>query len=105
MSLVHPNAEQQRKEKQFIIARLRRDYEQLKTQWGGYAGYDHWFAQSLNNAQLNTVATYYLLVPAIEHLLQTNGGDLEKFYGQVSALGKLKKAERHRKLESLLENK
>src|SRR6185436_13763407 len=62
-----------------VIARLRTEYEQLKTSWGGYAGYDHWFQRSLNNAQLSTVATYYTLLPAFEQLLARNHGDLQKF--------------------------
>ncbi|MFP5405027.1 MAG: aminopeptidase, partial [Gammaproteobacteria bacterium] len=28
-----------------IFASLRADYEQLKQRWGGFAGYDRWFAQ------------------------------------------------------------
>ena len=31
---------------------LRRDYQALKQRWGGYAGYDRWFAQPLTNAHL-----------------------------------------------------
>jgi hypothetical protein len=67
----------------------------------GFTGYDNWFAQPLNNAQLNTVATYYDLVPAFQQLLQHNNGDLEKFYLEVRRLGKLPKMERHWKLFDL----
>jgi predicted aminopeptidase len=84
--------------KRRIIDQLRKAYEQQKSDWGGYAGYDRWFAQSLNNAQLNTVATYYELVPAFERLLQSNSGDLEDFYRDVHRLGKLPKRDRHRRL-------
>ena len=59
---------------------LRGDYAQLKAQWGGSNDYDGWFARPLNNAQLNSVAAYYDLVPCFERLLAQNGGDLEKFY-------------------------
>jgi len=89
---------EKRQQKEIIIGQLRRNYEQVKTRWGGFAGYDDWFAHRVNNAQLNTVATYYDLVPAFQHLLQQNNGELEKFYRGVRVLGKLPKAERHRKL-------
>jgi predicted aminopeptidase len=105
-SSVNPSrAENVREQKQLIIAQLRHDYEQLKASWSGYAGYDHWFAQSLNNAQLNTVATYYHLVPAFQRLLQANDGDLERFYRDVRALDKVAKAERHLRLQKLLDSK
>jgi len=88
------------REKQRIQGELRLDYEALKTQWGGYSGYDEWFAGSMNNAQLNSVATYYDLVPAFERLLAANGGDLEKFYAVVKKLAKSPKVERHRRLHA-----
>jgi len=87
-----------RREKQRVLDELRRDYEKVKADWGGYAGYDDWFARGVNNAQLNSVATYYDLVPAFERLLAANGGDLEKFYAAAKQLAKLPKAERQRRL-------
>jgi predicted aminopeptidase len=84
--------------KENVITQLRNQYEQQKSDWGGYSGYDRWFARPLNNAQLNTVATYYELVPAFERLLQRNGNDLEVFYRDVRRLGKLPRGERHRRL-------
>lgn len=92
--------EELRREKQLVIAGLRRDYERLKGDWGGYAGFDDWFEHDLNNAKLNSVATYYDLVPAFQRLLVTNGGDLPKFYAAVKRLMRLPKAERHRRLQS-----
>jgi predicted aminopeptidase len=86
--------------KQAILGRLREDYQRLKATWVGDAGFDHWFAQPLNNAQLNTVETYYQLVPGFRRLLGETGGDLPKFYRQVAALGRLSKEERRRRLES-----
>ncbi len=96
-----PPAPTCRQAKELIIAQLRRDYAELRTKWGGYAGYDTWFAQSLNNAQLNTVATYYDWVPAFQRLLRDNGGDLEKFYRAAKILAKRPKAERHQRLAEL----
>ncbi|HTD66846.1 MAG TPA: aminopeptidase [Candidatus Limnocylindria bacterium] len=83
-----------RSEKEQVIAKLRADYEQLKAGWGGYAGYDHWFKRPINNAQLNTVAAYYTLVPAFQQLLAQNNGDLPKFYAEAKALSALKKEQR-----------
>jgi len=68
-----PLVASKRAQKSAAIAKLRADYENLKARWGGYNGYDNWFKRSLNNAQLNTVATYYHLVPALERLLATSG--------------------------------
>ena len=90
--------EQLRRQKQELFEGLRQEYEQLKAQWGDHAEYDAWFAQPLNNAQLNSVATYYDLVPGFERLLELNGGDLGKFYAAATRLTKLSKAERHRRL-------
>jgi predicted aminopeptidase len=90
-----------RQEKQEILNRLQREYAQLKAQWGGNTEYDEWFAGTVNNAQLNSVAAYYDLVPAFEHLLEQNGGDLEKFYQAAERLAKKPKAQRHLRLRTL----
>jgi len=97
LELHHAFSEQ----KQRVIDQMRREYEQLRIQWGSYRGFDRWFAQPLNNAQLNTVATYYELVPAFEQLLRANGGDLETFYRKVRALDGLSKEERRQALPSV----
>jgi predicted aminopeptidase len=88
-----------RAQKQAVLDQMRRDYAQLKSSWGGYAGYDGWFGKSLNNAQLSTVATYYELVPALNNLLVKCGGDLEKFYTECKALAKLTKEQRRAELK------
>jgi predicted aminopeptidase len=87
------------RQRQSILLRLREDYARLKVQWDGYAGYDHWFARPLNNAQLNTVETYYQYVPGFHRMLAAQNGDLQKFYEQVVALGRLPEKERRRRLE------
>ena len=84
-----------------IIAHLRREYEALKISWGGYRGYDRWFARPLNHAQLNTVATYHDLVPAFQELLQACGGDLAEFYAAAAKCGNLPRAERLSQLRKL----
>lgn len=76
-----------RRHKQARLQQLRADYRELRAQWGGYAGYDAWFAQDLNNAQLLTVATYHAQVPAFRRLLQEDcAGDLPCFYARVQQL-------------------
>jgi predicted aminopeptidase len=90
-----------RREKALVFEQLRRDYADTKARWGGNSEYDGWFSQPLNNALLNTVDTYYALVPAFERLLAIHGGDLEKFYKEAAALGKLKKPERQQRLREL----
>lgn len=85
-------------EKERIIAGLKSDYEKLKASWGGYSGYDAWFARPINNAQLNTIAVYYELVPAFEALLERESGDLGAFYRSVEKLGKMRKELRHIRL-------
>lgn len=87
-----------RQGKQIVIGQLREEWAQLKADWGDPTGYDNWFARSLNNAQLNTIATYYRLVPGFDRLVVANGGDLEKFYQAVRSLAKLSKEERQRRL-------
>lgn len=74
------NSKQKRQQKQQIIEQLRNAHQHLKTQWGGQSLYDAWFTDELNNAQLNTVATYFDLVPQLEALLAANGFSLPAFY-------------------------
>jgi predicted aminopeptidase len=93
--------EQLREQKQQLLNRLQQEYTQLKAQWGGNTTYDDWFAAPVNNAQLNSVAAYYDLVPAFERLLKQNGGDLEKFYEAADRLAREPKTERDRWLRTL----
>lgn len=87
-----------RRRKEEIIAELRRDYAQLRERWGGKADYDRWFAKDLNNAQLNTIETYYRLVPAFRQILRARGGDLEAFFKEARALGRMSKSARAARL-------
>jgi len=91
-----------RTRKSDALARLRVEYEKLKAGWGGYTGYDNWFNRPLNNAHLNTVATYQHLVPAFQQLLVRGDGDLEKFYTSAKSMTRLGKEDRHRQLTALV---
>jgi predicted aminopeptidase len=87
--------EAKRAEKTRLFGALRADYETMKREtWSGFAGYDRWFAQDLNNAHLASVATYGDLVPAFRALLTKNQGDIAGFYRDAKALAERPKAER-----------
>ena len=89
-------------EKARLFGEMRADYVAMKTSsWGGYAGYDRWFAQELNNALLGSVGIYTELVPAFRALLARERGELPAFYRAARELGALAKTERNARLESL----
>ncbi len=94
-------SQQLREEKRRIFDRLQLDYAKLKQEWQGDTSYDTWFARQVNNAQLNSVAAYYDLLPGFEHLLELNGGDLENFYAAAERLSKMPKKDRHQWLTTL----
>ena len=89
---------EKRRKKTETFAAMKSEYLTLKSSWGGYAGYDHFFAAELNNAYLVPVATYSELVPGFRRVLAENGGDFTRFYAAVKELGKLSKAERTSRL-------
>ena len=89
-----------RKIKALTIERLRKAYQKLKKEWDGYSGYDNWFNQPVNNAQINTVSTYHALVPGFLHLLKTTSGNLQRFYQRCKQLAKEPMAERNRRLKN-----
>ena len=92
------DAEARRAGKQAVFRALREDYAALKASWGGYAGYDRWFAQELTNAHLASVATYHAMVPGFRRMLAAEGGDLPRFFDAARALSKRDKATRDRLL-------
>jgi len=94
-------AEEMRLGKAQRFAQMEAEYRALKASWGGFAGYDRWFAGKPNNATLASVALYTELVPAFSALLAREGGDLPRFYAAVKELAKLPKDERDARLASL----
>jgi predicted aminopeptidase len=83
-----------RAEKAAVLARLRADYATMKaTRWGGYAGYDSWFANA-NNAGFAVLASYTGLVPAFERIFEREGRDFARFYAEVGRIAALPAAER-----------
>ena len=91
-----------RERKKQIYARLKQDYRQLRAQWGGYAGYDAWFARDLNNAHLVPIGSYYDYVPAFQAMLERYHGDLNAFYESVERLAELGPDERRDALEKMM---
>ncbi|MCX7893918.1 MAG: aminopeptidase [Burkholderiales bacterium] len=94
-----PDAEK-RAAKAAAFAAMRADYEALKREWGGFAGYDRYMADA-NNAFLASVATYNEYVPAFRALLAAEGGDLPRFYAAARALAALPARERKEALTAL----
>ncbi len=90
-----PDAMRERKAAAF--GAMRQDYQRLKAEWGGFAGYDRFFT-TLNNANLASVAIYHALVPQFQQLLARQNGDLGAFYGEVKKLAALDKQDRARML-------
>lgn len=81
-----------------IIAELRKGYEALKQRWPDYGDYDDWMAAPINNAQINTVDTYYDLVPGFLARLAQLEGDLPTFYADTKAMRRISKIERRDRL-------
>jgi predicted aminopeptidase len=94
--------EQKREQKKRVIQALREEYGRLKAAWGGFSGYDHWFAGDINNAQLASVALYTQMVPAFQALLSWEGGDLPQFYRAVKQIAKVPKTDRLATLQRLI---
>jgi len=83
------------------FARLRRAHEAQRSAWGGFAGFDRWFAQPLGNAHLAAVAIYTARVPEFTALLHRHRNDLPRFYEAVRELAALPAAQRRQRLEAL----
>ncbi len=93
--------EEKRLAKQDMFAAIQKDYKELKKRWGGYSGYDGWFALKLNNAHLASVGTYHRDVQAFQALLARHKGDLKAFYRAVEELSRLPFESRAGKLRAL----
>jgi len=92
--------EDKRATKARLFIALKDDYQVLKANWGGYAGYDRFFAEPLSNAHLASIATYNDFVPAFRALLRKERS-WPAFYKAVNQLASLDKADRHRVLTRL----
>jgi predicted aminopeptidase len=88
------NEPSMRSQKLELQQALREEYAALKLQWQGYEGYDGWFSESLNNAQLSTVASYNDLLPFFAAVFEKSNQDFSAFYAEVSRLADLPEQER-----------
>jgi predicted aminopeptidase len=98
---IPPEPDKLRREKERILLDMERQFSELKATWTGMSAYDEWFSQPVNNAQLNSVANYYSLVPGFERLFAREGGDWSKFYREAEELSRLPKKDRHAHLEAM----
>ena len=89
-----------RARKALIFSELGDDYQILKAAWGGYVGYDRWFAEPLSNAHLAAVATYHDYVPAFRVLLAQEK-TFPRFYAAAARLAALDKPQRQQQLALL----
>lgn len=85
---VGPGTDAEKREaKKRLFDSMLAEYERIKReQWGGFSGYDRFFAQGANNALLASISAYNELVPGFEALLAQGRGDLGAFYAEVKAL-------------------
>ncbi len=88
--------------KRAILDEMDAEYRVLKTAWGGYTGYDRWFAKKPNNAHIASVSVYTQLVPAFEAMLAQSGGDLAVFYRRVRELAAQPAPQRAEALAALM---
>jgi predicted aminopeptidase len=94
-----PDADK-RAAKAALMQRLRAEHAALKAgRWGGFSGYDGWFARA-NNASMGVLAAYNELVPDFERLFEREGRDFNRFYAEVKRLAALPLDQRRAALSS-----
>ena len=83
-----------------LFIALKEEYQVLKANWGGYAGYDRFFSEKLTNAHLAAVATYNDLLPGFKALLAQEK-TFPRFYAAVQRMSNLPSVERSERLAEL----
>jgi len=99
-ALIDRSDDEKRAVKARLFQELKDEYQVLKGNWGGYAGYDRFFEQPLSNAHLASIATYEDFVPAFRAMLKRDG-NFPAFYKSVKRLAELDRPDRHRILKAL----
>jgi len=89
--------------KQVILDDLRLAYAMLRSDWGGYPGYDHWFDRQLSNAHFASVDTYSAWQPAFRSILRLVGGDMRSFHQACGSIAQLPDEVRHTYLQRVAE--
>jgi len=97
---------QKREGKQVLQCQLQKAYQALRNgPWGGYSGYDRFFAKPPNNAQLAAVGTYDELVPGFLAMLHeadpTGIKPLDLFFDRVKTFAKKPRATRRAQLATM----
>ena len=95
---------EKRSSKEQLFSQMKRDYQLLSKAWPKPNIYMPWLTNNLNNAKLNTVATYHSLVEPLQLLLKQHNFDLPKFYAACKAMKKWDIDKRHQHLLSLTDN-
>ncbi len=77
-----------------VFRKMRRTFARIRAAWPHDSRLDRALPKPWNNARLNTVATYYTLVPGFQRLLKEQHGDLSHFYAAVAKMRSLTKDQR-----------
>jgi len=97
---------QKREGKRVLQCQLQSAYQAMRDgSWGGYSGYDRFFAKPPNNAQLAAIGTYDELVPGFLAIVResdpTGTKPLVPFFERVKGLAKEARATRRATLANL----
>lgn len=95
------NREGFEKQKEQLYKQMRADYERFKARVG-YNGYDDWVNNDLNNAKINTVATYESRVPGFKKMYRQAGEDMAVFLRQCLQLSRMPALERNQYLDEIM---
>lgn len=93
--------EDKRARKRGLIEGLPAEYEALKIGWGGFADFDGWFKEPVNNARLAALGIYRDDTESFRRLLTACDGDYARFYQRLEDLKDLAPVERKARLEQL----
>lgn len=69
------------------LDQLLLDYANLKTSWSGWAGYDRFMSEDLNNAKLGVSGLYTQHVASFKALFSMCGENFKRFYKATEILG------------------
>lgn len=87
----YPSVEAERQAKQQVFDGMLREAQDISP---NVRFHIHHAPKTWNNARINTVATYYTMVPGFERLLKEKGGDLAAFHHAVASMRKLNNEQR-----------
>ena len=90
--------ETKREAKERVLKAFEKEAMIMNRRQGGSLKIEKWFEKPVNNARLNSLDTYYQLVPAFETWIAECDGDLERFFERVKAMRKLDRDERRERL-------